>query len=93
MPRFEQPTSSSVSYVPVKNKRLRINLTMERIKQGMTVRDVSRLCDVHDNSVRAWEKGAYTPDGQNLTTLCTIFGKGPSYLLEEQGEDRIDSNA
>lgn len=81
------------SYIPVRNKRLRINLTMERIKRGMTVRDVSRVCGVHDNSVRTWEKGTYTPGGTNLTTLCTIFGKSPSYLLEEQGEDRVDSNA
>lgn len=81
------------SYIPVKNKRLRVNLTMERVKRGMTVRDVSHVCGVHDNSVRAWEKGIYTPDGTNLTTLCAIFGKSPSYLLEEQGEDGADPNA
>lgn len=81
------------AYIPVKNKRLRVNLVMERIKRGMTVCDVSRVCGVHDNSVRAWEKGTHMPDGMNLLTLCAIFGKSPSYLLEEQGDDGVDQNA
>lgn len=81
------------TYIPVINKRLRTNLAMERVKRGMTVRDVSRVCGVHDNTVRGWEKGNYTPDGANLTTLCTIFGKSPRYLLMRQGEDTVDPNA
>ena len=78
------------AYIPVKNKRLRVNLVMERIKRGITV---CAVCGVHDNSVRAWEKGTHMPDGMNLLTLCAIFGKSPSYLLEEQGDDGVDQNA
>jgi repressor LexA len=60
---------------------------------GMTQQDIADKLDVTRVSVGKWESGIATPRPKNLEDLAALFGTSVSYLLGEDGPERVESRA
>lgn len=61
---------------------MRLNMHMERVKNGYTIKQVGELIKVHPNAVSRWESGDAEPNASNLLALCNLYGCSPEYLLD-----------
>lgn len=68
-------------------------LRMLRKDAGMTQQDIADKLDVTRVSVGKWESGIATPRPKNLEDLAALFGTSVSYLLGEDGPERVESRA
>lgn len=68
-------------------------LRMLRKDAGMTQQDIADKLDVTRVSVGKWEAGIATPRPKNLEDLASLFGTTVSYLLGEDGPERVESHA
>lgn len=68
-------------------------LRMLRKDAGMTQQDIADKLDVTRVSVGKWEAGIATPRPKNLEDLAALFGTTVSYLLGEDGPERVESHA
>lgn len=60
---------------------------------GLTQQDIADKLDVTRVSVGKWESGLSTPRPKNLEDLAALFGTSVSYLLGEDGPERVESRA
>lgn len=68
-------------------------LRMLRKDAGMTQQDIADKLDVTRVSVGKWESGIAIPRPKNLEDLAALFGTSVSYLLGEDGPERVESRA
>lgn len=60
---------------------MRTNMRVERVHQGLSLRQVGGMAGVSPITVQGWEKGATDPSGSNLICLSRLYGCTPEYLL------------
>lgn len=53
----------------------------ERARNGMTIKQVAEILNVHPNAIQRWESGEAEPLASNLIALCNIYKCTPEYLL------------
>lgn len=68
-------------------------LRMLRKDAEMTQQDIADKLDVTRVSVGKWESGIAIPRPKNLEDLAALFGTSVSYLLGEDGPERVESRA
>lgn len=68
-------------------------LRMLRKDAGMTQQDIADKLDVTRVSVGKWESGIAIPRPKNLEDLAALFGTSVSYLLGEDGPERVEPRA
>lgn len=61
---------------------MRLNMHIERVKNGYTIKEVGKLIGAHPNAVSRWESGTTEPTANNLIALCKLYGCSPEYLLD-----------
>lgn len=66
---------------------MRHNMKAERVRMGLTAKEVGERVGVHENTVLRWESGDAEPMGSNLIKLSAMYGCSPEYLIE-QTDDR-----
>lgn len=59
----------------------RLNMRAERIKHGLSIRQVADIVGMHPNSLMRWESGEADPLAINLVKLSKLYGCSPEYLL------------
>ena len=65
----------------------------ERVRSGMSVREVSDALDVSQQTVRLWEQGRSKPSGESLVRLAHLYGCTPEYLLGMTDERKAAAKA
>ncbi len=65
---------------------MRLNMHIERVRNGYTIKEVGKLIGAHPNAVSRWESGATEPTANNLIALCKLYGCTPEYLLDMTDE-------
>lgn len=65
---------------------MRGNMKAERIRNGLTVHQVSVELGVHENAVSRWESGEAEPMGSNLVKLSRLYKCSPEYLMEQTSD-------
>ncbi len=60
---------------------MRFNMKAERVRKGLTIKEVAREIGVHENAVMRWENGESEPLGINLVKMSRLYGCAPDYLL------------
>ena len=60
---------------------MRTNMRVERVRQGLSLRQVGDMAGVSHATVQRWEKGVTEPSGSSLIRLSRIYGCTPEYLL------------
>lgn len=70
---------------------MRYNMRAERVRLGLTAKEVAARVGVHENALLRWENGISEPLGQNLIKLSELYSCSPEYLLgmtdERNGRD------
>ena len=59
----------------------RYNLAAERVRKGMTQKQLADELHVNVNSICRWELGQAEPKVSHLIALCGLFGCSPEYLM------------
>ena len=67
---------------------MRYNMRAERVRKGLTVKEVAHEIGVHENAVTRWENGEAEPLGTNLVKMAKLYGCAPDYLLDLTEERR-----
>lgn len=65
---------------------MRGNMRAERVRNGLTIEQVSERIDVHPNAISRWENGKAEPSASNLIALCNLYECSPEYLLDMTDE-------
>lgn len=65
-----------------------VNLKIERIKAGLTQKEVAEKLNVSINTVSNWETGAKKITVDKLLTLADMFGVSTDYLLGRNQENK-----
>lgn len=65
-----------------------VNLKIERIKAGLTQKEVAEKLNVSINTVSNWETGAKKITVDKLLTLADMFGVSTDYLLGRENKER-----
>lgn len=65
---------------------MRGNMKAERVRNGLTVHQVSVELGVHENAVSRWESGEAEPMGSNLVKLSRLYKCSPEYLMEQTSD-------
>jgi transcriptional regulator with XRE-family HTH domain len=66
-----------------------MNVVFEwRTRQGLSQRDLGRLCGASQVSVSHWERGKKVPTGDRLRALARAIGKRPSEILADFYDDK-----
>ena len=58
-----------------------MNLKQLRKSNNITQEELSELIDVHENTIRLWEKGVREPRSSDIKKLCAVFHCTESELL------------
>lgn len=61
---------------------MRINMRVERLRNGYTIKQLGQIIKVHPNAISRWESGETTPSTNNLIELCNLYECTPEYLLD-----------
>ena len=64
------------------------NIKSERVRIGMTQKQLADEIGVHVNSIRLWENGTSLPSAMNLLNMSHLFKCSPDYLLG-RSEERV----
>lgn len=64
-----------------------------RVDSGMSQQDVADHLNVTRVSVGKWESGVSMPRPKKLEELASLFGTSVSYLLGEDGPERVEARA
>ena len=60
-----------------------MNIKQLRKKRGITQEELAAQLEVHENTIRMWEKGSRSPRISDIKRLCEIFQCTESELLSE----------
>ncbi|MBR4687067.1 MAG: helix-turn-helix transcriptional regulator [Bacteroidales bacterium] len=72
---------------------MRVNMRIERMRHGYTIKQVADKLDVHPNAVSRWEFGTNNPTVNNLIALCNLYECTPEYLLDMTDDRRAEAIA
>ncbi len=62
---------------------MRGNMKAERVRKGLTLREVGGLLNCSEQLVSRWERGKTTPSTRYLMELANLYQAEPEYLLED----------
>lgn len=65
---------------------MRGNMRAERVRNGLTIEQVSERIKVHSNAISRWETGKAEPSASNLIALSNLYNCSPEYLLDMTDE-------
>jgi len=60
---------------------MKTNMKVERVRSGLTAKQVAGAVGVTENVIYAWERGEYEPRAANIVALAHLYGCSPDYLL------------
>lgn len=60
---------------------MRANMRAERVRLGLSSKEVSDKIGVHENALLKWERDEAEPLGDNLLRLSHLYGCTPDYLM------------
>ena len=61
-----------------------------RKARRITQERLAELMEVHENTIRLWEKGIREPRSSDITKLCAILGCTESELLNGPRDDKVE---
>ena len=61
-----------------------------RKARRITQERLAELMEVHENTIRLWEKGIREPRSSDITKLCAILGCTESDLLNGSRDDKVE---
>ena len=61
-----------------------------RKARGITQEKLADLMEVHENTIRLWEKGIREPRLSDITRLCEILGCTEAELLNGTSSDKVE---
>lgn len=64
------------------------NIASERIRKGLTQAELAVEVDVSEGTVKRWERGKSTPNGDALLRMSDLFHCSTDYLLGRT-EERV----
>ncbi len=67
---------------------MRGNMKAERVRKGLTLREVSEFLGCSEQLVSRWECGHTTPSARNLIRLAKLYQADPEYLLEKVSDNQ-----
>lgn len=56
-------------------------MKVERVRSGMSAKQVAEAVGVTENVIYAWERGEYEPRAANIVALAHLYKCSPDYLL------------
>ena len=67
-----------------------MNIKQLRKKRGITQEELAAQLEVHENTIRMWEKGSRSPRISDIKRLCEIFHCTESELLNGPSSDKVE---
>ena len=67
-----------------------MNIKLFRKRQGITQERLAELMEVHENTIRAWEKGSAEPKASDITKLSKVLHCTESELLNGPSDGKIE---
>ena len=64
---------------------IRLNMVTERVRHGLTSRELAGMLGANPKTITMWEKGITNPTTQYVIPLCSLYGCEASYLLHREG--------
>ena len=64
-----------------------MNIKQLRKKRGITQEELAAQLEVHENTIRMWEKGTRSPRISDIARLCEIFHCTESELLNDSSTE------
>ena len=61
------------------------NMTAERTRHGLTIKDVSTATGISVSAIGDWESGRRSPNSEGLMKLSTFYDCSPDYLMQGIG--------
>lgn len=55
---------------------IKITLKAARVNAGLTVKDVSKYCNISESTIKNWERGKSFPKPPAIEKLCKLYGVG-----------------
>lgn len=64
----------------------RLGARIRKVRGNISQIDFSKKLDIHENTLRLYEKGKRLPDAKVLADICQIYGVSPAWLLLGEGQ-------
>lgn len=80
-------TGNRLVFLTMKSDRIR----QTRIERKLTQQQLGDKIGVSKATISQWEKGDYSPSGQNLYTLAKVLGVSAEWLLSGRGDPKFQN--
>lgn len=80
-------TQLGLDYLTMRSDRIR----NKRKEMKLTQQKLGDLVGVSKTTVSQWEKGDYSPNGENLSSLARVLGVSIQWILDGKGDDSFEN--